>query len=111
MRRPIERGCGKLHASTSAEWFRLDSGSWSQTGSGRMPVTRVAMTSGSNLEISRDQLGNDAFSRCKERLNWPALELCNTSLTWSPSALHAQSQLDYFEAHDEVIHPIGGTLE
>jgi hypothetical protein len=47
------------------------------------------MTSGSTLEISRDQLGKDAFSRGASELR--ALELCNTSLTWSPSALHANS--------------------
>src|ERR1700688_4190654 len=44
MRRLIERCCGRLHARTSAEWFRHDSGSCSQTGSGRMPVIRVEMT-------------------------------------------------------------------
>src|ERR1700678_21902 len=34
MCRLIERCCGSLHASTSAEWLRHDSGSCSQTGSG-----------------------------------------------------------------------------
>jgi anti-sigma B factor antagonist len=34
-----------------------------------MPVTRVAMTSGSNLEISVDQLGNDAIVRPSGRIN------------------------------------------
>jgi hypothetical protein len=39
----------------------------SQTGSGRMLTTRVAVTSGSKLEISRGQPGKDAFSRCNAR--------------------------------------------
>jgi hypothetical protein len=56
---------------------------------GRMPMTRVAMTFGSTFEISRDQLGKDALSRGASELR--ALELCNTSLTRSPSALHANS--------------------
>ena len=34
-----------------------------------MPVTRVAMTSGSNLEISVDQLGNDVIVRPSGRIN------------------------------------------
>jgi hypothetical protein len=64
VRRFIERCCGRRHASTSVERFRHDSGSCGQTVSGRMLVTQVAVTSGSNLEISRGQLGKDAFSRC-----------------------------------------------
>jgi hypothetical protein len=90
MCRPLEHCCGSLHASSSAECFRNDSGSCSPTRSGRM-VTGVAMTSGSNPEISRDQLAKDAFSRRKERLNYAVLEICNTSLTWSVSTLHAHS--------------------
>jgi hypothetical protein len=125
-----------------------------QTGNGlRRAMTPVAITSGSNLEISRDQLGKDALLRCKERLNCAALELSNTSLTWSPPALFAnsahcsprlprvhqqelirgtalnsqadttpaqeydakaillESQFDYFEAYDEVVHAMGGTVQ
>ena len=67
MRRPIERCCGRRHASTRAERFRHDSELSSQTGSGRMLTTRVAVTSGSKLEISRGQPGKDAFSRCNAR--------------------------------------------
>jgi anti-anti-sigma regulatory factor len=69
MRRLIERCCGRLHASTSAGWFRHDSGSCSQTGSRRMPVTRVAMTSGSSLEISVALLGKDAVVRLSGPFN------------------------------------------
>ena len=60
MNRLIERCCGRLHASTKAEWFEHDSGSGNQIGSGKMPVTQVAMTSESNFEISVDQVGKDA---------------------------------------------------
>ena len=111
------------------------------------------MTSDSNLEISRDQLAKDAFLRPKKRLNYAASEICNTSLTRSLSALHAnsahcprrlpsvrqqelirgaalnlqaynataqeydsktlrlESQFGYFEAYDEVIHAMGGTVQ
>jgi anti-sigma B factor antagonist len=45
------------------------SASYSQTGSGQMPVTRVEMTSGSNLEISVAQTGNDAVVRLSGQIN------------------------------------------
>jgi|SRR5712672_2587634 len=69
MRRFIERCCGRLHASRSFERFRHDSGLYGQTGNGLRIVTRVANTSGSNLEISVDQLGNDAIVRPSGRIN------------------------------------------
>ena len=69
MPRFIERCCGRLHASRSAERFRHDSGLYGQTGNGLRIVTRVANTSGSNLEISVDQLGNDAIVRPSGRIN------------------------------------------
>jgi anti-sigma B factor antagonist len=69
MRSFIERCCGRLHASTSAESFRHDSGSCSQRGNGLRIVTRTAVTSGSDLEISVDQLGNDAIVRPSGRIN------------------------------------------
>jgi hypothetical protein len=34
-----------------------------------------------------------------------------TAQEYNAKALLRQSQLDYFEAHDEVIHTMGGTLE
>ena len=41
-----------------------------QTGNGlRIAVTQVAMTSGSNLEISTDQLGKDVIVRPSGRIN------------------------------------------
>jgi anti-sigma B factor antagonist len=45
------------------------SGSYSQTGSGRMPVTRVAVTSESNLKISVDQVGKDAMVQLSGRVD------------------------------------------
>jgi anti-anti-sigma factor len=69
MNRLIERCCGRLHASTKAEWFEHDSGSGNQIGSGKMPVTQVAMTSESNFEISVDQVGKDAIVRPSGQIN------------------------------------------
>ena len=34
-----------------------------------------------------------------------------TAQEYDAKALLLQSQLDYFEAHDEVIHAIGGTVQ
>jgi hypothetical protein len=43
MRRLIEHCCGRPHASTSAEWFRHDSGSCGQEGNRlRRAMTQVA---------------------------------------------------------------------
>ena len=69
MRPFIERCCGRLHASSSAERRRHDSGSWGQTGNRLRIVTRMEVTSDSNLEISVDQLGNDAIVRPSGRIN------------------------------------------
>ena len=69
MRPFIERCCGRLHASSSAERLRDDSGLYCETGKGLRIVTRTAVTSGSNLEISVDQLGNDAIVRPSGRIN------------------------------------------
>ena len=69
MRPFIERCCGRLHASSSGERRRHDSGSCGQTGNGLRIVTRMTVTSGSNLEISVDQLGNDALVRPSGRIN------------------------------------------
>ena len=69
MRRFIERCCGRLHASSSAERLRHDSGLYGQTENGLRIVTRMTITSGSNLEISVDQLGNDAIVRPSGRIN------------------------------------------
>jgi len=69
MSRLIERCCGRLRASTGAEWFRHDSGSCTLMGSGQTPVAQVAMTSGSNLEISVDQVGKDAMVRASGQIN------------------------------------------
>jgi anti-sigma B factor antagonist len=69
MRRLIERCYGRLHASRSAERVRYDSRPCSQTGNGLRIVTQTAVTSGSNLEISVDQLGNDAIVRPSGRIN------------------------------------------
>ena len=66
MRPCIERCCGRLHASSSAERVRHDSGLY---GNELRIVTRTAVTSGSNLEISVDQLGNDAIVRPSGRIN------------------------------------------
>ena len=69
MRPFIERCCGRLHASSSAERLRDDSGLYGETGKGLRIVTRTAVTSGSNLEISVDRLGNDAIVRPSGRIN------------------------------------------
>ena len=69
MRPFIERCCGRLHASSSAEQLRHDSALHGQTGNGLGIVTRTTVTSGSNLEISVDQLGNDAIVRPSGRIN------------------------------------------
>jgi anti-sigma B factor antagonist len=61
----------------------LTQDSCSQAESGQMPVTRVAMTSGSNLEISADQLGNEAIVRPSGRINVdssPDLRDCLSSI-------------------------------
>ena len=69
MRPFIERCCGRLHASSIAELLRHDSGLYGQAGNGLRIVTKMAVTSGSNLEISVDQLGNDAIVRPSGRIN------------------------------------------
>ena len=69
MRPFIERCCGRLHASSSDERRRHDSGSSGQTGNGLRIVTRMAITSNINLEISVDQLGNDTIVRPSGRIN------------------------------------------
>jgi anti-sigma B factor antagonist len=69
MRPFIELCCGSLHASSSAERLRHDSGLCGQTGNGLRIVTRMAVTSGSNLEISVDQLGKDVIVRPSGRIN------------------------------------------
>jgi len=69
MRPFIERCCGRLHASSSAERLADDSGWFGQMGNGLKTVMRMADTSGSNLEISVDQLGTDAIVRPSGRIN------------------------------------------
>jgi anti-sigma B factor antagonist len=69
MRPFTERWYGRLHASSNAELLRHDSGLDGQTGNGLRIMTRTAVTSGSNLEISVDQLGNDAIVRPSGRIN------------------------------------------
>ena len=69
MRRRIERCCGRLHASSSARRRRHDSGLCGQMGNGLRIVTPMAVTSGSNLEISVDQLGNDVIVRLSGRID------------------------------------------
>jgi len=69
MRPFIERCCGRLHASSSAERLRDDSGLYGETGKGLRIVTRTAVTSGSNLDISVDQLGNEVIVRPSGRIN------------------------------------------
>ena len=69
MRPFTERWCGRLHASSNAELLRHDSGFEGHTGNGLRIMTRTAVTSGSNLEISVDQLGNDAIVRPSGRIN------------------------------------------
>src|SRR6266702_2693550 len=79
MRHFIHRCCGRLHASSSAEQLGHDSGLYGQTGNGLRIVTRIIVTSDSNLEISVDQLGNDAIVRPSGRINVdssPALRDC-----------------------------------
>jgi anti-sigma B factor antagonist len=46
-----------------------DSGLCGQTGNGLRTVTRTTATSGSNLEISVEQLGSDAIIRPSGRIN------------------------------------------
>ena len=69
MRPFIERCCGRLHASSSAERLRHDSRLCGQTGNRLRIVTRMTATSGSDFEISVDQLGNDAIVRPSGRIN------------------------------------------
>jgi anti-anti-sigma factor len=69
MRSAVERCYGRLHASTSTNGSGMNAGSRSQTGSVQMPVTRVAKTSGSNLEISVAQIGKDAKVSLSGRIN------------------------------------------
>ena len=51
------------------EGHRHDSGLCGQTGNGLRTVTRTEVTSGSNLEISVDQLGNDVIVRLSGRID------------------------------------------
>jgi anti-sigma B factor antagonist len=69
MRPFTKRCCGRLHASSSAERHRHDSGLFGQTGNGLKTVMRMADTSGSNLEISVDPLGKDVIVRPSGRIN------------------------------------------
>ncbi|MCU1301291.1 MAG: metal transporter ATPase [Candidatus Sulfotelmatobacter sp.] len=61
--------CGRLHASSSAERLGDDSGWFGQMGNGLKKVMRITDTSGSNLEISVDQVGTDAIVRPSGRIN------------------------------------------
>jgi anti-sigma B factor antagonist len=69
MRRLTESCCGRPHASRGHEPLTHDSGLCGQTGNGLRTVTRMAANSGSNLEISVEQLGNDAIIRPSGRIN------------------------------------------
>jgi anti-sigma B factor antagonist len=69
MRPLIERCCGRLHASSSAERPGMTQDCTVKRETGLRIVTRMAVTSGSNLKISVDQLGNDAIVRPNGRIN------------------------------------------
>ena len=70
MRRPlIVRCCGRLHARRGAERLRHAQDCTVKQETGLRMMTRTATTSGSNLEISVDQLENDTIVRPSGRID------------------------------------------